>query len=146
MPLTDATPGAGRPERASTARGSSGRPKVKLDRLSFPSIENGSYYKKHLERSLRRAVRDADWGAGSGSVIEYRFRVTRLELEHDAGVVRATCAATGELPGGVSASSEIRFGDAPAQRRELIKRVLSVVARGVVTRLAEIEHRRRQGS
>ena len=120
-----------------------GRPKVKLNRLTFPSMPQGSYYKKHLERSLQREARKADWGAGEGSVIHYRVRVDSLRIEAAGDVVRVHCSATGELPNGKSARSRLSFSGAPAAERKLVEEVLSLVARGVVTRLAELEHRRR---
>ena len=120
-----------------------GRPKVKLNRLTFPSITQASYYKKHLERSLQREASKADWGAGEGSVIHYRVRIDSLRIEKAGDVVRVHCSATGELPNGKNARSRLSFSGAPAAERKLVEEVLSLVARGLVTRLAELEHRRR---
>jgi outer membrane lipopolysaccharide assembly protein LptE/RlpB len=44
----------------------------------------------------------------------------------------------GRLVGGPSARSRISFGGNPSEREALEKQVLSMVANGVVTRLAEI--------
>jgi hypothetical protein len=120
-----------------------GRPKVKLNRLTFPSMPQASYYKKHLERSLQREARKADWGAGEGSVIHYRVRIDSLRIEAAGDVVRVHCSATGELPNGKSARSRLSFSGSPAAERKLVEEVLGLVARGLVTRLAELEHRRR---
>ena len=130
--------------RPSERREPTGRPKVKLNRLTFPSIPQASYYKNHLQRSLHREALVADWGAGEGSVIEYRFRVDRLEIETEAGLVRVHCAATGELPRGKNATSQLTFSGDPAGQRQLVEQVLAIVARGVITRLAQIEHARRR--
>lgn len=132
-----------RPSTPSERRERAGRPKVKLNRLTFPSIPQASYYKNHLQRSLQREGLLADWGAGEGSVIEYRFRVDRLEIQAEAGLVRVHCAATGELPRGKNATSQLTFSGDPSQQRQLVEKVLSIVARGVITRLAQIEHARR---
>lgn len=139
-----AAPPPGRPGAVAAARESGGRPRVKLNRLTFPTIPEASYYKNHLTRSLSQASARADWGAGAGSVIEYRFRVDRLDIETADGLVRVHCEATGELPHGKHASSRLSFSGDPSQRRQLVKKVLTIVARGVITRLAQIEHARRR--
>lgn len=126
------------------ARTSAGRPRIKLNRLTFPTIPEASYYKNHLTRSLSQASARADWGAGAGSVIEYRFRVDRLDIETRDGLVRVHCEATGELPNGKHASSRLSFSGDPAQRRQLVEKVLTIVGSGVITRLAQIEHARRR--
>jgi hypothetical protein len=124
-----------------------GRPRVKLERLTFPDMaqdtEEASYYKNHLRRSLQRETRLADWGADEGSVIEYRFRVDTLRIESRGDVLRVFCEATGELPRRKNATSRLEFSGHPSKRRQLVKRVLEIVARGVVTRLAQMEHSRR---
>lgn len=124
-----------------------GRPQVKLERLTFPVVAEdtaeASYYKNHLRRSLQRETRLADWGADEGSVIEYRFRVDTLRIEARGDVLRVYCAATGELPRRKNATSRLEFSGHPSKRRQLVTRVLEIVARGVVTRLAQIEHARR---
>jgi hypothetical protein len=132
--------------RAAGSAAASGRPRVLLQRLTFPSIPEASYYKKQLTRSLWRASQAADWGAGEGSVIEYRFRVDALKIEDEADLVRVHCTATGELPGGKNATSRLSFSGPRAKRRALVDKVLRIVAQGVITRLAQIEHRRRSTS
>lgn len=120
------------------------RPKVVLDHLEFP-IEFGAFkYKKHLERTLGSAARQADWGASSDSRIEYRFEVTRLAVSSkNDRVITINCAAVGRLPNGRSASSKLTFSGSPAERDALVKKVLTIVARGVIARLAEMERVRR---
>ena len=98
---------------------------------------------KYLREVLAKEARKADWGAGHGSLIQYRFRIDELDVTEDAAVVRVHCAATGWLPKGKTAKSKLAFGGAPEERAELVRRVLSIVARGVVTRLAELERQRR---
>jgi hypothetical protein len=117
-----------------------------LQRLTFPSIPEASYYKKQLTRSLWRASHAADWGAGEGSVIEYRFRVDDLTIDAEADLIRVHCTATGELPGGKNATSRLSFSGPRAERRALVEKVLRIVAEGVITRLAQIEHRRRRAN
>lgn len=121
-----------------------GQPEVSLDRLDFPANFLGAErFKKHLVQTLRREVRAADWGAGSANRIEYRYAVTELRFTLDEGVLQIHCSAVGRLPGGQTAKSDLSFGGAPAERDVLLKKVLDIVAEGVITRLAELERRRR---
>ena len=126
------------------SRSVEGRPKVKLDRLELPAnLVDAREYEKHLRGTLHRETRRADWGARSGSKISYRFFVERLELREEAGVLHVTCTALGRLPKGKSAKSHIVFGGDPRERKKVVEHVLDIVARGVVTRLAELERTRR---
>jgi hypothetical protein len=121
-----------------------GRPDVKLDRLDFPrDVANSRFFEQRLRKLLAREARRADWGAGRGSRIEYRFSVTELTFVLDGDVLRVSCAATGRLPGGKSARSRLAFGGEPRHRNKIAERVLEIVARGVITRLAELERVRR---
>ena len=103
----------------------------------------GGKYKKHLTRVLQKEAKKADWGASAGSKIEFRFSVEKLAVRQDGDVLQISCAATGRLPRGRSAKSKLTFGGSPHHQSKLVKRVLTIVARGVVTRLAEIERIRR---
>jgi hypothetical protein len=121
-----------------------GRPRIKLDRLTFPAELSGAKeFEGHLRTTLNREARRADWGATSGSKISYRFFVEQLDLREEAGVLHVTCTALGRLPKGKSAKSQIVFGGDPHDRKKVIEHVLDIVARGVVTRLAELERARR---
>ena len=134
----------GEPRDDDSARSAEGRPKVKLDRLALPAdLVGAREYEKHLRSTLHRETRRADWGARAGSKISYRFFVERLELREEAGVLHVTCTALGRLPKGKSAKSHIVFGGDPRERKKVVEHVLDIVARGVVTRLAELERARR---
>lgn len=123
---------------------SKGHPKIVLDELDLSKSGLGGQDEKYLREVLAREARRADWGAGSQHRIQYRFRVDQLDVTEEDSVVRVRCAATGWLPKGKTARSKLAFGGAPKERAELIRRVLAIVARGVVTRLAELERQRRQ--
>jgi hypothetical protein len=126
--------------------GAFGKPKIKLDRLEFPAdVADAKELEAHLRRTLKHETRRADWGAGRQSRISYRFSVKELALHEDAGVLHVTCSALGRLPKGKSAKSHIVYGGDPRERRKVVERVLEIVARGVVTRLAELERARRAG-
>lgn len=121
-----------------------GKPDVHLDKFTFPqNIQNAQEFEQHLKRALKREAYRADWGAGRENRIEYRFEVTELKFILDDGALRIHCEAVGKLPGGRSAKSELTFGGHPGERKELTKQVLGIVARGVITRLAELERQRR---
>ena len=121
-----------------------GRPTIKLNRLTLPpDMPARRYFRKQLERILKREVRRARWGAGRGATISYRFEVTELDLEQVEGVLRVRCAAVGRLPRGKVARSRLVFSGQANRRNALIKQVLEIVARGVITRLAELERIRR---
>jgi hypothetical protein len=133
-------PGIGRPRQP-------GRPTVLLDALVFPeSVTNAAGLERHFKHMLRRAARRADWGAGRGARIEYRVVVEELAVAEEAGVLRVRCTALGRLPRGKSARSHLDFGGDPKNRRAVVERVLEIVARGVVTRLAALERERRRSA
>jgi hypothetical protein len=124
-----------------------GRPAISLDRLVFPGdVAGGRELERHLKHTLLREARRADWGAGSSAKIEFRFFVEELSVRAEGNVLRIRCTALGRLPKGKSARSRIEYGGSPARRSQEIKKVLEIVARGVMTRLAEMERHRRLGN
>ncbi len=132
------------PSTSVALSGSLGRPEVVLDRLEFPAgIKNANLYKRHLRKVLRKEARRADWGAGRNNRIEYRFSVEQLRIEQLDDVLRVSCSAVGRLPKGKTAKSNLTFGGSPSEQQRVVKRVLEIVARGVITRLAQLERRRR---
>jgi hypothetical protein len=122
---------------------SRGRPVVKLDRLTLPPVGNAEKIERHLRQVLKREARKANWGAGRGSVIEYRFKVEELSAVLQGGVLSITCSAAGRLPKGQAARSRLVYGGKPSEHDKLVEHVLDIVARGVITRLAEMERIRR---
>lgn len=124
-----------------------GRPRVELDALVFPeSVESAAALERHFRHMLKRAARRADWGAGRDARIEYRVVVEELAVSESHGVLRVRCTALGRLPRGKSARSHIDYGGDPKKRRAVVERVLEIVARGVVTRLAALERERRRSA
>jgi hypothetical protein len=122
-----------------------GRPHIKIDRVTFPAdIPGAASYVRHLERTLRQEARRADWGAGRGSTIAFRFTVEELTLRPRGTALEVRCSARGELPKRRRARSRLVYSGDPKERDELVKRVLGIVARGVVTRLSDLERTRRE--
>jgi hypothetical protein len=120
-----------------------GRPRITIDRLTFPKMEGGADYVRHLTLVIRREARRADWGAGRKNKIALRFVVEQLTLNPKGNALEVSCSARGELPGGRRARSRLVYGGDPKHPRKLVERVLEIVARGVVGRLAELERTRR---
>jgi hypothetical protein len=127
-----------------TGQKATGRPNVVLDRLELPAAPDAEVYKRHLRQVLRREARHAQWGVGRGHRIEFRFVVDELEVFQEGNVLRVRCSAIGRLPKGKSARSRLSYGGDPKKRQQVVFRVLEIVARGVVTRLAELERNRRE--
>jgi hypothetical protein len=124
-----------------------GRPRVTLDRLVFPkSLARSAELERHFKYKLRKAAHRADWGAGRGASIEFRVVVEELEVTEAGGVLRVRCTALGRLPKGKSARSTIDFGGDPRRGHQILRHVLEIVARGVVTRLAALVRDRRRAA
>lgn len=137
-------PGKARPEAPPVA-GAEGRPKLVLDHLELPDeLPDAWYFKQKLREILRREARRATWGAGRESTITYRYYVKELRLVQTGDVLRVTCHAVGELPKGKTARGLLTFSGPASQRNEVVTKVLEIVARGVITRLAELERDRRR--
>ncbi|HEX4336516.1 MAG TPA: hypothetical protein VH062_11420 [Polyangiaceae bacterium] len=130
-------------ERGSAAP-SHGHPKVTLDRLDLTKVPLAASDEAFLRKALAEEAKRADWGAGHAAQIQYRFRLDELSVTEEPRVVRVRCSASGFLPKGHGAKSHIAFGGAPNERQAVVRHVLEIVARGVVTRLSDLERRRRR--
>jgi hypothetical protein len=121
-----------------------GRPRVVLDQLVVPeTIPEGRRVGKVLDRVLKREQQRVEWGAGRESRITYRFYLEQLDLSVERGVLKVRCTALGRLPKGKTARSKLEYGGDPARAHQVIDHVLSIVARGVLARLADLERDRR---
>jgi hypothetical protein len=126
------------------AEGPAGRPNIVLDRLVVPpDFPEQRRVTKVLEKVLKHEARRFQWGAGQGSRITYRFYLEQLDLSVERGVLKVRCTAFGRLPKGKTARSKLEFGGDPREPRKVIDHVLTIVARGVLSRLAELERDRR---
>lgn len=124
--------------------GPAGEPHVVLDRLVVPaSFPEHQRVTKVLHKVLKHEARRVEWGAGRDSRITYRFYLEQLELSVDRGVLKVHCTAFGRLPKGKTARSKLVFGGDPRDPRKVVDHVLTIVARGVLSRLAELERDRR---
>jgi len=124
--------------------GPEGRPHIVLDApVVPPTMPEHQRVAKVLERALKHEAHRFQWGAGRKNRIEYRFYLEQLDLSVERGVLKVRCTALGRLPKGKTARSKLEFGGDANQPRKVIDHVLLIVARGVLSRLAELERDRR---
>jgi hypothetical protein len=139
-----ATASAKEPALVGPEDGPAGRPHIVLDRLVVPpSFPEHQRLAKVLQKVLQHEARRVEWGAGQGNRITYRFYLEQLEVSVDRGVLKVRCTAFGRLPKGKTARSKLEFGGDARDPRKVIDHVLTIVARGVLARLAELERDRR---
>lgn len=124
--------------------GPEGRPQIRLDRLVIAeTVPDARRVTGVLQKALKREQRRVTWGAGRGSHIAYRFYLEALTLSVEHGVLKVRCTALGQLPRGKTARSKLEYGGDPTEPQKVIDHVLGIVARGVLSRLAELERDRR---
>ena len=93
-----------------------------------------------LKGLLAQATKKADFGKAERVVLI--ARLVEFTAEQRGDVLRLSCTIVGRVDGGPGARSRISYGGSPAKRAELEKQVLTMVANGVVARLAEIARTR----
>jgi hypothetical protein len=124
--------------------GPEGRPHIVLDELVVPkTLPEHQRISKLLEKVLKHEARRVQWGAGRSSRISYRFYLEELDVSVERGVFKVRCTALGRLPKGKTARSKLEYGGDPKEPQKIVDHVLTIVARGVLARLADLEHDRR---
>jgi hypothetical protein len=94
--------------------------------------------REHLLRSvLSRESHRVSWGQQQ-QPLELAVKVTEFEVIKRADVVRVTCAAVGKMKNGPSVKTRFSFGGDPRKQEQLESHVLTLIAQGVVNRLAAI--------
>ncbi len=115
-----------------------------LDRLVVPpNLPEAQRVSRMLEKTLKHEAHRVEWGAGRGNRITYRFYLEQLDVSVEHGVLMVRCTAFGRLPKGKSARSKLEFGGDPRDPHQVVDHVLTIVARGVLARLADQEKERR---
>ena len=117
-----------------------GRAKVDWTKIEVPAGEDSARISRVLRKLLNDAVRGADFG--KVQKVSASAHVVELTWEKRGDVLRMSCTIVGRLKDGPRARSRVSFGGSPAQRKELEKQVLTMVANGMVTRLAEMARAR----
>jgi hypothetical protein len=116
-----------------------GKAKVEWTKIEVPESADAARITKLLRGALKDAVKRADFG--KVKAVSASAHVIELSFEDKGDVLRISCTIVGRLENGLKARSHISFGGSPTQRRALEKQVLTMVANGVVTRLAELARR-----
>ncbi len=112
------------------------RAKVDWSRVDVPESEDAARITKVLKAALDQATKRANFGAIKSVTLSAKLLTFTTELHGD--VLRVSCTAMGRVHGGASARSKISFGGSPDARADLEKQVLTMVANGLVARLAQI--------
>lgn len=102
---------------------------VRPDRPDVPPV---------VQRILEKEGRRADWGRRREQPVEAAVEIRELSHVLDGDVVRVTCTAVGRIAGLGAAKSRFSYSGRPEDKVKLERRVLELVARGIVTRLADI--------
>ena len=113
-------------------------PRVVWTDISIASREKHPELERFLKQVIDRQTRKADWGPKRPSPIEARFDVTEWSAVLGKDVVRVTCTGVGKLKGGQSVRSHFSMGARPAGRVVLERQLLTMLGRGIVSRLAEV--------
>jgi hypothetical protein len=110
--------------------------KVEWASIRVPTGKDSERTTRMVRSLLTQAAKKADFG--DAKRVKLSARVVELTSVKKGDILQVSCTIVGRLVGGPSARSRISFGGNPSEREALEKQVLSMVANGVVTRLAEI--------
>jgi hypothetical protein len=109
---------------------------VEWSKVEVPERADARELARTLRGLLAQAAKKASFGRGKHVTLS--ARIVELTSEQRGDVLRVSCTLVGRVDGGPRAKSRIAFGGSPAAKQELEKQVLTMVANGVVTRLAQI--------
>lgn len=114
------------------------RTKVIWSSITVRDGEGRERLEKDLAKILQKEAHHANWGDGHDGPVEASVTIRELTSVRDGDVVRVTCTGVGKLLRGASAKSKFSFGGRPQEQEKLEHHILQLVARGIVTRLAEM--------
>jgi hypothetical protein len=120
-------------------------PRVVWTDITLASRDKRPELERFLKQIIDKQTRRADWGAPRQSPLEARFDVTEFSAVAGKDVVRVTCTAVGKLKGGQSVRSHFSMGGRPTGRAELERQLLTMLGRGIVSRLAETARAKSHG-
>lgn len=110
--------------------------KVEWSRVEVPPGDDAARLEKTFKAALVQAAKKASFGDAKSVVLT--AKLVELTTETHGDVLRVSCTVKGRVVGGASAKSKITYGGSPNDRAELEKQVLTMVANGLVARLAQI--------
>jgi hypothetical protein len=117
------------------------RPTVQWKTVEAPAGDMHDRLVRNLKSMLSQAARKADFGKRTKSVM-LSARILSFTSVTKGDVHHVTCTLVGRVVGGATARSHISFGGRPEERAALEKQVLTMVANGVVGRLADMVRNR----
>jgi hypothetical protein len=120
-----------------SALASPSKPKIDWVRVDVPEGLDAGRLGKVLREALKQASKHANFGKAPRTVT-LSARVTEFTTEVHGDVLQVSCTVMGRVAGGAGARSRISYGGSPEDRGELEKQVLTMVANGLVARLAQI--------
>lgn len=109
---------------------------VQWTRIDVPEGKDAARLSKLLKSLLKQAAKKADFGKLKS--VKLSARIVEFTAIEKGDVLQVSCTIRGRLEGGPGARSHISFGGSPKERAQLEKQVLTMVANGLVTRLAEM--------
>lgn len=112
-------------------------PTVQWKTVEAPKGDAHDWLVRALKSMLSQATRKADFGKRTKSVM-LTARIVSFTSVTRGDVHKVSCTLVGRVVGGATARSRISFGGRPEERAALEKQVLTMVANGVVGRLADI--------
>jgi hypothetical protein len=113
------------------------KPKIEWSKIQVPDGDSAARTTKLLKQALEQAARKANFGKKAKSVT-LSARIVELKSELHGDVLQVSCTMMGRVVGAAGAKSKISYGGSPSARDELEKQVLTMVANGLVARLAQI--------
>jgi hypothetical protein len=116
--------------------------RVSWTEVELPEDKRSRRRERTLRSVLKKESKNANWGEHKDNRIEASVKVVEFQVQQKEHVVRVTCTAVGKLAGGPSVRTHFSIGDHPKRQDKLEKMVLTLVARGIVTRLASISRDR----
>jgi hypothetical protein len=118
--------------------------KVFFTDVRIPDHFKDPNVRKRKMRLVRKLLAESAKRAQFGKAEEVKIsaEVKQLDLEEVDGVLKVRCTMIGRIRGGPLARSHLEFGGRPSERRMLERRVLGMVADGLVTRLAQMARER----
>ena len=114
------------------------KPKSRVEwvRVDVGDRPDSAKLAKVFKQILEKAARKANFGDAKD--IRLTARLTELRSEQRGDVLHVHCAVAGRVAGGEGARSKMAFGGSPERKEDLEKEVLTMVANGLVARLAQI--------
>lgn len=112
------------------------KPVVTWVKIEAPEGPSQARIKRIFKGALTAAAKRASFG--NGKQVSLEARITELTFEERGDVLHVACTVRGRVKGGPGARSKIAFGGDKKDRAALEKQVLTMVANGLVSRLAQI--------